>query len=128
MTQDPYKYFRVEAHELLEGLTEGVLAIEKGIAEHDRISSMLRMAHTLKGAARVVKQPAMAELAHSVEELLSPYRDQELPVPKERAREMLQVLDQVASGLAALGPAPDEKAPAARGAPEEPLETVRVEV
>ena len=56
MAPDPYKYFRIEARELLDGLTEGVLELEKGNAEHDRISSMLRLAHTLKGAARVVKQ------------------------------------------------------------------------
>jgi two-component system chemotaxis sensor kinase CheA len=129
MPTDPYKYFRIEARELLEGLTEGVLELEKGTAEHDRIASLLRLAHTLKGAARVVKQSAMAELAHRIEDLLSPYREDARPVPAERAHEMLEVLDQIGSGLASLGPTPDGSAPsAARLAPEEPLETVRVEV
>jgi len=129
MATDPYKYFRIEARELLDGLTEGVLELEKGTAERDRIGSMLRLAHTLKGAARVVKQPAMAELAHSIEDVLSPYREDVRPVPKEQARKMLQALDQVGAGLAALTPPPEGSAPvAARPAPEEALETVRVEV
>jgi two-component system chemotaxis sensor kinase CheA len=129
MAADPYKYFRVEARELLDGLTEGVLELEKGRAERERITSMLRLAHTLKGAARVVKQPAMAELAHGMEDLLSPYREDERPVPKQQAREMLQVLDQIGSGLAALARPSDESVPVAtRPAPEEPLETVRVDV
>ena len=129
MAPDPYKYFRVEARELLEGLTEGVLELEKGRAERERINSMLRLAHTLKGAARVVKQPAMAELAHGLEDLLSPYREDQRTVPKERTHEMLQVLDQIGSGLAVLGPSPDGHLPAAaRPAPEQPLETVRIQV
>jgi two-component system, chemotaxis family, sensor kinase CheA len=129
MAPDPYKYFRVEARELLDGLTEGVLELEKGRAERERVTSMLRLAHTLKGAARVVKQPAMAELAHGMEDLLSPYRDDERTVSKEQAREMLQMLDQIGSGLAALDAPPDRSVRvAARPAQEEPLETVRVEV
>ena len=128
MAPDPYKYFRVEARELLDGLTQGVLELEKGKAEHDRISSLLRLAHTLKGAARVVKQPAMAELAHSIEDLLAPYREEAVPVAKERALEMLQVLDQIGSGLAALGRSDGSVPAAARTAQEGPLETLRVEV
>ncbi len=129
MATDPYQYFRVEARELLNGLTQGVLELEKGTAEHDRIAGLLRLAHTLKGAARVVKQPVMADLAHGVEDLLSPYREDVGPVPAERAREMLQVLDRIGSGLAVLAPPPDGNLPVPpRPAPEEPLETVRVEV
>jgi two-component system chemotaxis sensor kinase CheA len=128
MPTDPYKYFRVEARELLNGLTEGVLAIEKGRADHDRITGMLRLAHTLKGAARVVKRSAMAELAHGMEDLLSPYRE-ESAVPKERAVEMLAMLDQIGTGLAELSPPPDRSLPLAAPPPqEEPLDTVRVEV
>jgi len=129
MVADPYKYFRVEAHELLNGLTEGVLQLEQGAAEHEHIASLLRLAHTLKGAARVVKQPAIAELAHGIEDLLSPYRQDARPVPAQQAHEMLQVLDQIGSGLDVLGPPPDAslRIPT-RPAPEEPLETVRVEV
>ena len=85
MTADPYKYFRVEAHELLEGLTQGALDVEKGAADRAMVGSLLRLAHTLKGASRVVKQPAMAELAHGVEDILSPFRDSEGNVPRDLA-------------------------------------------
>lgn len=127
--QDPYKYFRVEARELLDGLSHGVLELEKGLADRERINSMLRLAHTLKGAARVVKQPGMAELAHSIEDMLSSYREERRPAAASRPDEMLQVLDEIARRLAALGPAPVIKMPGnARPDAEEPLETVRVEV
>src|ERR1043166_710054 len=52
--RDPYKYFRVEARELLEALGRGVLDLEKGARGPELVVEMLRLAHTLKGAARIV--------------------------------------------------------------------------
>ena len=66
MGQDPYKYFRIEARELIEGLGKGVLELEKG-AGGELVPRLLRLAHTLKGAARVVKQGEIAESAHAIE-------------------------------------------------------------
>ena len=74
MTGDPYKYFRVEARELLEQLSQGALDLEKGSAPDDLLARLLRLAHTLKGAARVVKQPRIAEQAHRIEDLFSALR------------------------------------------------------
>ena len=71
---DPYRYFRIEARELLEGLGHGVLQLEEG-ATPDVTQKLLRLAHTLKGAARVVKQPRIAEQAHAIEDALAPLRD-----------------------------------------------------
>src|SRR5687768_3257578 len=51
MARDPYKYFRVEAHELLEQLGQGALELEKGAPAPDAVARLLRLAHTLKGAA-----------------------------------------------------------------------------
>src|ERR1035438_8483015 len=115
MTTDPYRYFRVEAHELLEGLTQGAMELEKGVANRAMVASLLRLAHTLKGASRVVKQPAVAEWAHGVEDILSPFRDTETPFPMDRAQQMLHLLDRIGAGLAALDPMPsDSVAPSSR--------------
>ncbi len=129
MTKDPYKYFRIEARELLEGMTQGVLELEHGSAGPDRVASLLRLAHTLKGASRVVKQPAIAELAHSMESVLAPHRNGPSAVPKESVGELLRLADGIAASLAALG-SPTERGVAApaRASSEEVFETVRVEV
>ena len=74
MAKDPYRYFRIEADELLEGLSRGLLALEKAPSS-DTLRALLRHAHTLKGAARVVKQPEIGDLAHHLEDLLSPHRE-----------------------------------------------------
>lgn len=74
MAADPYKYFRIEARELAEALGKSALELEKSPAvEH--VSRLLRLAHTLKGAARVVKRTEISTLAHELEELLGPVRE-----------------------------------------------------
>jgi two-component system chemotaxis sensor kinase CheA len=129
MAKDPYKYFRVESRELIEKLTRGTLDLENGVGGENLVPSLLRFAHTLKGASRVVKQPAIAEAAHAVEEILSPYREDKRAVPKERTSEMLLLLDQITAKVAGLErPLEPGLATPAKPAAEEPLETVRVEV
>ena len=60
---DPYKYFRIEAREILDGLTRGLLDLEKqGGESEELIGECFRLAHTLKGAARVTFWGALALL------------------------------------------------------------------
>jgi two-component system chemotaxis sensor kinase CheA len=141
MAKDPYQYFRVEARELLDGLTQGILQLEKGISASDGVAHLLRLAHTLKGAARVVKQPGIAELAHTAEGILTTHREAEQPLSKEQGSELMHLLDEISSRLSALAaisapaspsPASDDRAESAAGparpSTEEPLETLRVEI
>lgn len=110
MPGDPYRYFRIEARELVDQLGKGALRLEKrGGAE---TPLMLRLAHTLKGAARVVKQRAISDLAHGIEDLLAPYRDGEHAVPQERINGVLAKVDAIAAEMARLpGPVGDVPAP-----------------
>jgi len=74
--KDEYKYFKIEAEELLENLTKGLLALEKQPHNPEIVKELFRCAHTLKGAANVVKLPCISELAHKIEDRLSLFRDQ----------------------------------------------------
>ncbi|WP_433044450.1 hybrid sensor histidine kinase/response regulator [Dactylosporangium sp. CS-033363] len=76
--KDPLRYFRIEARELVDHLGQGVLDLQGG-AGTEPVARLLRHAHTLKGAARVVRQSGLADAAHALEELLMPYRDAEPP-------------------------------------------------
>src|SRR5665213_2847169 len=69
MAQDPFKYFRVEANELVDQLGKGVLELER--SGTGVLPKLLRLAHTLKGAARVVRRPDIAEHAHAIEDQLA---------------------------------------------------------
>jgi light-regulated signal transduction histidine kinase (bacteriophytochrome) len=129
MATDPYKYFRVEARELLEQLGKGVLELEKGPPSADVVPRLLRFAHTLKGAARVVKQPEIADAAHSMEDVLASLREIASAVPQLSVDAILKLVDQMSNRLMLLTPAlGSEGSPAARAVPDEPFRTVRADV
>jgi two-component system, chemotaxis family, sensor kinase CheA len=104
MARDPYRYFRVEARDLLDQLGKGALAFDKGAAAPEQIALMLRLAHTLKGAARVVKQREIADHAHAIEDALAPFRDQGNAVSREGIDAVLRALDEIGLRMAALDP------------------------
>jgi two-component system, chemotaxis family, sensor kinase CheA len=121
MAKDPYKYFRIEAREIVDGLKQGALDLEKAPSA-EIVGRLLRLAHTLKGAARVVKLPAIAEQAHGVEDVLEPHRASG-EVPHATIDTILRVLDRVSEAVIALD-APGKATPTAPRA----TETVRIEI
>jgi two-component system, chemotaxis family, sensor kinase CheA len=131
---DPYRYFRVEAAELLERLDQGALAIDKGGEVPGGVSALLRYAHTLKGAARVVKQLEIAEHAHTIEDVLAPHRSA-TSVPRECGAALRSSLDAIGVRLSTLGSSPAEvqvapnaDRPPRSGKTEEPAVVLRAEV
>ena len=104
--QDPLKYFRIEARELLEQLQSGLLELERDGSRTATTQRLLRQAHTLKGAARVVKQLEIAKLSHSLEDLLEPLRDVERSLAAAEVNALLGVVDALAGHVAGLAAAP----------------------
>jgi two-component system chemotaxis sensor kinase CheA len=115
MAADPYKYFRLEARELLEQLGSGTLELEK-TGDTAVVQRLLRVAHTLKGAARVVRLPEIAEHAHALEEALAPYRDGAAPVAADRIQQLYAIVDAIGTCVTQL----DRPAAAPKAAPSEP--------
>lgn len=60
--------FREEVRTNTQILTEGLVALEQGTASPDRLEAMMRAAHSIKGAARVVNVPPGVEVAHAMED------------------------------------------------------------
>jgi two-component system chemotaxis sensor kinase CheA len=104
MAQDPYRYFRPEARNLLDQFAQGILELENG-SSAGAVQRLLRLAHTLKGAARVVRQSAIAERAHAIEDALAPYRDCADSIARENIDSILAHLDEIGSQIVSLVPA-----------------------
>ncbi|HXX68964.1 MAG TPA: response regulator [Polyangiaceae bacterium] len=127
--RDPYKYYRIEARELLDALSQGVLELEKAPANKDLVARLLRLAHTLKGASRVVRLGEIADGAHAMETILSPYRAGQALVAREHVEALLGHLDSLGAKVAEIDRAKNAGAErAAAASSEEPFETVRVEL
>ena len=126
--KDPLRYFRVEAREISEELGRGVLQIEKE-ATPELVARMLRLAHTLKGAASVVKQRAIADHMHALEDALAPLRERSGKVPRDAIDPIIAHVDAIAAQVAALEPAAAD--PAARppdDPSDEPFGNLRADV
>jgi two-component system chemotaxis sensor kinase CheA len=138
MVEDPYRYFRIEAREIVDALSRGCLDLERGRPGKETVGPMLRVAHTLKGAARVVGLGQISELAHAIEDVLSPHQDETSPLPPERVEMIVTLVEAVATSVHAVDvePTPEARSSAARPAEEgarpgrgrDNFETVRVEV
>ncbi|MEO8796629.1 MAG: ATP-binding protein, partial [Polyangiaceae bacterium] len=108
MIKDPYRYFRIEARELLDELSKGALTLEKSTTHEGGavVVQLLRLAHTLKGAARVVKQRAIANSAHAIEDVLAPVRDEGATIDRAKIDAILREIDGIANALDGLAPPP----------------------
>jgi two-component system, chemotaxis family, sensor kinase CheA len=127
--RDRYKYYRIEAREILDALSKGALDLDKGSPPRDLVASMLRLAHTLKGASLIVKATDVAKQAHAMEGILAPYRSAPDSPPREQIDQLLRLVDDIRTGVAVLERVkadPAEAPPAVAG--EGPFETVRVEL
>ncbi len=130
MARDPYRYFRVEARELLDQLGKGILDLEKGSGAAALVPQLLRLTHTLKGAARVVRQREIADQAHAIEGMLAPYRESPATaVPRDCIDAILKLGEGIAGNIDALAlPADDQAAAPGRPAAEKTLRTVRADI
>ncbi len=59
--------FREEVRTHSQVLADGLVAVEQGAAP-ERLAAMMRAAHSIKGAARVVNVQPAVELAHAMED------------------------------------------------------------
>jgi two-component system chemotaxis sensor kinase CheA len=137
---DPYRYFRVEARELVDGIAAGLAELERGTDDPAVLARLFRHAHTLKGAARVVRRVELAEHAHEFEEVLARARDAARAPNAAELGELFALVDRLTAGLVELETPTAAAAPATEAAPvaqasvpqapplEAAVQTVRIEV
>jgi two-component system chemotaxis sensor kinase CheA len=129
MAQDPYKYFRLEARELVEQLSKTTLELEKASGDPALVQRLLRLAHTLKGAARVVKQQQIADRTHAIEEELLPFRDGGNVIGSAKISSVFAHIDVIARAVQALTPATaEERVESNAPVKEESQHTVRADI
>jgi len=121
LARDRYKYFRVEVREILDQLGQGALDLEKGTPAADLVARLLRLAHTLKGAARVVKQREIAERAHALEDALALFQDPAIPVARDKVDRVFSLVDEIGGFLAQLTPQPTNGEPLQAEPPDQAL-------
>jgi two-component system sensor histidine kinase and response regulator WspE len=85
--------FRLEVEQQAGILTESLLMLENGASGSDPIAAVMRAAHSIKGAARLVECEEAVELAHSLEERIAQLRTQPLPWGRRIVDTLLEAVD-----------------------------------
>lgn len=85
--------FRAESDTHIPVLSQGLLAMEKGQADDKSVASMMRAAHSIKGAARIVGIDAAVRVAHVMEDCFTAAKDKRSILSSDAVDELLAGVD-----------------------------------
>ncbi|VAW40637.1 Signal transduction histidine kinase CheA [hydrothermal vent metagenome] len=85
--------FRQEAESHCAALSDNLLSLERKPADPEVLASLMRAAHSIKGAARIVDLPVVVELAHAMEDVFVAAQDGKLVLAQEDIDLLLQGMD-----------------------------------
>lgn len=100
--------FREEVRANVQTLNEGLVGLEQTPDDSRLIEPLMRAAHSIKGAARVVAVDAGVRLAHSMEELLVTAQKSQVRLTSNHVDLLLRGVDLLGQIGTAIGPAFDE--------------------
>ena len=90
---DIYKYFFIEVDEILENISKNLVELNKAEDNNQIQNSLFRYAHTLKGAAQVVKLIPVSKIAHSIENIFSKIRDLNINIDQKQIDLIFEALE-----------------------------------
>lgn len=85
--------FAAEAAKHCDQMEKELLALEAGGFSKESIDSVFRTAHTIKGAARMLKLTVVSEVAHRMEDVFEQLRDGQRPLTREVTDRLLKGVD-----------------------------------
>lgn len=88
--------FLLELQEQAGSMNTDLLALEAAPGDPDRLRSLFRGAHTLKGAARAAGVPLVEECCHALETLLAQARDEKIMLGSEHFSLLFETVDGLA--------------------------------
>ncbi len=88
-----FSQFLLEGRELLQTISEKLLALEKEPESQELITELFRAVHTLKGTSGLFEIPEMTNVLHSSEDLMDAVRDGRLAYSQELADRLLDAMD-----------------------------------
>jgi chemosensory pili system protein ChpA (sensor histidine kinase/response regulator) len=90
------EYFLAEAEDYLNVLSFGIPQLENAADKNAILEELFRAAHTLKGAASIVRLTVTSRIAHSMEDIFEAFRDERLVSSAETTELLLTMLDSIA--------------------------------
>lgn len=85
--------FKLEAESHCAALTTGLLALEKNPSDASTVEPLMRAAHSIKGAARIIGLDVIVSLAHTMEECFLAAKSGKEPLTPPRVDQLLRGVD-----------------------------------
>jgi two-component system chemotaxis sensor kinase CheA len=101
--------FLEESMENLQTLNESLLDLEQDPTDVDKLNQIFRVAHTIKGMAATMGFSDIAELTHTMEDVLSKFREGELKVTQQVVTVLFDCLDTLEKMVTNVEQGSDEK-------------------
>jgi len=95
MSDDVVREFLIESNENLDSLDRELVQLEKDPRNSDRLASVFRTIHTIKGTCGFLGFTKLESVAHVGENLLSKLRDAKLVLNVEITTALLQMVDAI---------------------------------
>ncbi|NCF70305.1 MAG: hypothetical protein GWP59_01255, partial [Chlamydiales bacterium] len=94
MTDDAmFELFRADLEEQLEVLSSGLLSLEEDPENADLYEALMRAAHSIKGASKVIRLDMVTDLAHVVEDCFVLAQKGSLALTSDHIDVFLEALD-----------------------------------
>ena len=85
--------FRTEVETQAAVMTKGLIALERDPTATHRLEELMRGAHSLKGAARIVDRESAVRIAHSMEDCFVAAQRNKTGLPPQRIDQLLRGVD-----------------------------------
>jgi two-component system, chemotaxis family, sensor kinase CheA len=99
ISDEATREFLVESHEGLDQLDREFVALEADPSQQQRVATIFRIVHTVKGTAGFLGFTCLEALAHAGESLLVLLRDGSQPVTPQTISALLELVDRVRASL-----------------------------
>ena len=75
---DILNIYKAESDEIIQELNDGFLALEKNPTDKTPIKRLLQLAHSLKGASRMIDFTSIQNISHKLEDILSYWKKEDV--------------------------------------------------
>lgn len=85
--------YKAESEEIIQELNDGFLALEKNPNDKTPLKKLFQLAHSLKGASRMLSFNSIQDISHKLEDILSYWKKDDVVISIESFQVIYQVCD-----------------------------------
>ena len=85
--------YKIESEEIIQSFNDGFLDLEKNPTDKSPLKKLFQLAHSLKGASRMIGFNSVQDIAHKLEDILSYWKKEEVEINVESFQILYEVCD-----------------------------------